>query len=59
MDNPQLLDKIKLYEERIVNLEKELNETKEHLKKYTAPSNMKKYYKMHTKENYIYFHQER
>ena len=32
MDNQDLLDKIKLYEEQIVNLEKELNETKEHLK---------------------------
>ena len=50
MDNQDLLDKIKLYEERIVNLEKELNETKEHLKKYTAPSNMKKYYQNHKEE---------
>ena len=44
MDNQELVNKFKLYEDRIIHLEKELNETKEHLKKYTAPSNMKKYY---------------
>jgi len=66
MDNQELLNKVKIYEERIINLEKELNETKEHLKKYTAPSNMKKYYENHKedikqkvkeykeKTNYIY-----
>jgi len=30
--------------ERIIELEKENNELKEHLKKYTAPSRSKKYY---------------
>ena len=43
MDNTLLLEKIK-------SLEQELNETKEHLKKYTAPSNMKKYYENHKDE---------
>ena len=43
MDNNELLEKIKI-------LEKELNETKDHLKKYTAPSNMKKYYENHKEE---------
>jgi hypothetical protein len=36
MDNNELLEKIKL-------LEQELNETKEHLKKYTAPIRSKTY----------------
>jgi len=43
MDSNELLEKIKI-------LEQELNETKEHLKKYTAPSNMKKYYLNHKDE---------
>ena len=43
MDNNELQEKIKL-------LEQELNETKERLKKYTAPSNMKKYYENHKDE---------
>ena len=50
MDNQELINKLKLYEERILTLEKELQETKEHLKKYTAPSNMKKYYENHKEE---------
>jgi hypothetical protein len=37
MDNNELLEKIKL-------LEQELHETKEHLKKYTAPASRKLYY---------------
>jgi hypothetical protein len=36
MDNNELLEKIKI-------LEKELNETKDHLKKYTAPLRNKIY----------------
>jgi hypothetical protein len=36
--------------EKINKLEIELAETKEHLKKYTAPSNMKKYYENHKEE---------
>jgi hypothetical protein len=50
MNNDELLIKIKSYEERILYLENELNQTKEHLKKYTAPSNMKKYYENHKEE---------
>ena len=50
MNNDELLSKIKNYEERILYLENELNQTKEHLKKYTAPSNMKKYYQNHKEE---------
>lgn len=50
MDNEELLNKIKIYEERIINLEKELNETKEHLKKYTAPMRNKNYYSSHKED---------
>ena len=46
----ELLIKIKNYEDIIFYLENELNKTKEHLKKYTAPSNMKKYYENHKEE---------
>ena len=41
---------IKELAEKIVKLENELHSTKEHLKKYTAPSNMKKYYENHKEE---------
>jgi len=41
MDNEE---KIKEMEEQISNLETELQATKEHLKKYTAPSYKKEYY---------------
>ena len=34
----------KLQEEKIIYLQEELEKTKEHLKKYTAPSYKKKYY---------------
>ena len=50
MDNQELINKILIYEEKIENLEKELKETKDHLKKYTAPSSMKKYYENHKEE---------
>lgn len=43
----ELLHKIKLLEERNTVLENDLCETKEHLKKYTAPSRAKKYYETH------------
>ena len=43
----ELLHKITLLEERNAVLENELCETKEHLKKYTAPSRAKKYYETH------------
>jgi hypothetical protein len=41
MDNEE---KIKEMEEKISNLETELQATKEHLKKYTAPASRKIYY---------------
>lgn len=44
MDNEELLNKLKLKDEQINTLQNELNETKEHLKKYTAPSYKKIYY---------------
>ena len=50
MDNPDVIAKIKVYEEQIALLETQLNDTKIHLKKYTAPSNMKKYYENHKEE---------
>ena len=43
MNSNELLEKIKL-------LEQELNETKEHLKKYTAPKRSKKFYENHKEE---------
>ena len=43
MDTQDLLNKIK-------QLEAELNETKQHLKKYTAPNRSKTYYENHKDE---------
>ena len=37
-------EKIKLMQERILELEEELQTTKDHLKKYTAPKSRKEYY---------------
>ena len=48
MDNQELLNKIKLYEDKMLFLENELNETKNNLKKYT--DNTKKYYENHKEE---------
>lgn len=36
--------------EELIQMKEELIQTKEHLKKYTAPSNMKKYYENHKEE---------
>jgi hypothetical protein len=44
------MDIISKLEEQIKELTKELNETKEHLKKYTAPSRSKIYYENHKEE---------
>ena len=41
------MDIISKLEEQIKQLTTELNETKEHLKKYTAPSRSKTYYENH------------
>jgi hypothetical protein len=40
-------DKIKELESELEKTRKELNDTKEHLKKYTAPSRSKTYYENH------------
>ncbi len=50
MDNQELLDKLRLKDEEINRLQTELNETKEHLKKYTAPIRNKNYYSSHKEE---------
>lgn len=41
----ELLNKIKILEEENEKLKYELQEIKEHLKKYTSPDRCKKYYK--------------
>jgi len=46
----ELLIKYQLLEEENAILKKELIETKEHLKKYTAPSRSKKFYETHKEE---------
>jgi len=50
MNNEELQKENNLLIEKIQMLEKELNETKEHLKKYTAPSRSKNYYENHKEE---------
>ena len=50
MDIETLLTENKLLEDKILILQNELKDTKEHLKKYTSPSNMKKYYENHKEE---------
>jgi hypothetical protein len=46
----ELLQKIKILEEENENLKSELEQTKEHLKKYTAPLRHKTYYENHKEE---------
>lgn len=49
--NIEELQKInKLQEDKIIALEAELQSTKEHLKKYTAPKRNKKFYENHKEE---------
>lgn len=43
----ELLNKIKFLEEENIKLKSELEDIKEHLKKYTAPERSKKYYENH------------
>jgi len=50
MNNEELINENLMLKEKIIKLENELEETKAHLKKYTAPSNMKKYYQNHKEE---------
>ena len=46
----ELLQKINFLEEENIKLKTELDETKEHLKKYTAPKRNKKFYNEHKEE---------
>jgi len=50
MELTNLLNENTLLKQRINNLEKDLLETKEHLKKYTAPKRSKKFYQEHKEE---------
>jgi len=44
------MDIVSQLEEQIKQLTQEINETKEHLKKYTAPSRSKTFYENHKEE---------
>ena len=44
MNVDELINKLKITEEKNAKLEEELQATKEHLKKYTAPVSRKEYY---------------
>jgi len=50
MNIEELQEINKLQEEKIIALEEELEKTKEHLKKYTAPKRNKKFYENHKEE---------
>jgi hypothetical protein len=50
MNNEELLNKLKITEEDNKRLQDELIKTKEHLKKYTAPSRSKQFYENHKEE---------
>jgi hypothetical protein len=50
MDYNKLLLKNTMLEETVQRLTNELNETKEHLKKYTAPKRSKVFYEKHKEE---------
>jgi hypothetical protein len=46
----ELLNKIKVLEEENIQLKKKIQETSEHLKKYTSPERNKKFYENHKEE---------
>lgn len=50
MDYDNILEKNRILEETIQKLTVELTETKEHLKKYTAPLRSKTFYENHKEE---------
>ena len=50
MNTQELLNENQILKEQNEKLLKELEETKEHLKKYTAPPNKKIYYENHKEE---------
>ena len=47
MNVDELIQKLKITEEQNIKLEQELQATKAHLKKYTAPTSSKIYYEKH------------
>ena len=50
MNNEELIMEINMLKAELEKTKNELIETKEHLKKYTAPPTMKKYYQNHKEE---------
>ena len=50
MNTEELVKENQILKETLEKTTNELIKTKEHLKKYTAPSNMKKYYQNHKEE---------
>ena len=50
MNNEELIKENQILKYTLEQTTNELIKTKEHLKKYTAPSNMKKYYQNHKEE---------
>lgn len=50
MNIEEIIKENQLLKEELEKIKHELVNTKEHLKKYTAPSNMKKYYQNHKEE---------
>ena len=50
MNVDEIITKYKLLEEELQKTKDELNDTKEHLKKYTAPIRSKTYYENHKEE---------
>jgi hypothetical protein len=57
MNNEELIKENELLKERIKCLETELQHTKEHLKRYTAPAYKKEYYE-NNKEEILKKHKE-
>ena len=52
--NSDIKEQNEKLQKEVSDLKKEILELKEHLKKYTAPSNMKKYYVKHKNEIKIF-----
>jgi cysteine synthase len=50
MNNEELVKENQLLKEELEKTKNILRETQEHLKRYTAPSNMKRYYETHKEE---------
>ena len=55
MDNEELLNKNKLLEDELFKIKNELVKTKEHLKKYTAPTRHKTYYENQRIETIVFY----